>query len=507
MGLITTLVCYVLVIVIFLLLCALVAYSAYLHYIHMMYSHLPGPKRTSFYLGNMGVHLQDFDNGRQYPDRLLAWQKEFGYVYHTFVLHIPSVMVFRQDFVKTLLLNTDHPKADMWYKSFHSLYGVRFVESGLLTQLNHETWMKHRRIMNPAFNRKYLAGVIDQFNFSADIFIDKLSNLADGSTVVNMLDELNRFTLYAIGKVAFGLELDVIDNPESKINEDIRQCLKGVERQSVKPQDAIKPFHAESTFRESVRESVRNLRHIGEECITDRLQTLHSGSEEHTRLPKDMLTYILQMFNDEDGGDIKIDEMVDQLITFFIAGQETTGNLLSFTVMLLSTHPEVLHRLRTEVDAVIGDKEAVEYEDICKMEYCMLVLKEALRMFPPAHSTLRRTAYELECCGYKIPANSNVIVSTYVMGRMEEYFENPLQFDPTRFSNTDGRHTFTSFPFSLGARNCIGQQFALIESRLLLAKFVRRFNFELLPGQTFDILVQVTVKPKDQCKGYLTLVN
>ena len=87
----------------------------------------------------------------------------------------------------------------------------------------------------------------------------------------------------------------------------------------------IKPFHAESTFRESVRESVRNLRHIGEECITDRLQTLHSGSEEHTRLPKDMLTYILQMFNDEDGGDIKIDEMVDQLITFFIAGKTISG--------------------------------------------------------------------------------------------------------------------------------------------------------------------------------------
>ena len=83
----------------------------------------------------------------------------------------------------------------------------------------------------------------------------------------------------------------------------------------------IKPFHAESTFRESIREAVRRLRHIGTECIIDRLQTLHSGSEEHTRLPKDMLTYILQMFNDEDGGDIKIDEMVDQLITFFIAGK------------------------------------------------------------------------------------------------------------------------------------------------------------------------------------------
>ncbi|KAJ8045974.1 Cholesterol 24-hydroxylase [Holothuria leucospilota] len=106
-------------------------------------------------------------------------------------------------------------------------------------------------------------------------------------------------------------------------------------------------------------------------------------------------------------------------------------------------------------------------------------------------------------CGHNIPAGSNVQMSHYIMARMEQFFKNPLTFDPERFLRDEDKPLYAYFPFSLGTRSCIGQQFALIEARVILAKLYQNYDFKLDPTQSFEILDQLTLKPKGQCMNYI----
>ncbi|KAM3850895.1 cholesterol 24-hydroxylase [Vipera latastei] len=154
-------------------------------------------------------------------------------------------------------------------------------------------------------------------------------------------------------------------------------------------------------------------------------------------------------------------------------------------------------RLQAEVDEVIGVKRDIVYEDLRKLEYLSQVLKEILRLYPPVPCTMRWTEKRNVIEGIDIPANTSLFFSTYIMGRMERYFKDPLTFDPGRFSKGISRPYFSYFPFSLGPRSCIGQLFAQIEVKVLMAKFLQRFEFELALPQSFKILDAGTLMPLD----------
>jgi len=199
-----------------------------------------------------------------------------------------------------------------------------------------------------------------------------------------------------------------------------------------------------------------------------------------------------------------MEEMLDEFVTFFLAGNETTANLLASAMMHLGKNPDIMYRLKTEVDAVIGDKEVIPYEDLSKLEYMLAVLKETLRISPPATGTVRTSLTDTVLSGYKIPAHSTLAVPFYAISRSERYWKKPLEFIPDRFLDTDERSSGAFMPFAIGPRNCIGQQFALIEARVLLAKLLQSFNFSLVPDQSLVFVVETTLKPKSGCQVYIT---
>ncbi|CAI9582974.1 unnamed protein product [Staurois parvus] len=242
-------------------------------------------------------------------------------------------------------------------------------------------------------------------------------------------------------------------------------------------------------FIKEVRESIRLLREIGRECIERRKKAIEDGED----IPRDILTQILKEL--EDG--YNLEDLIDNFVTFFIAGQETTANQLSFAVMELSRNPEVLVKLQVEVDEVIGSKRDIEYEDLGKLQYLSQVLKETLRMYPTVPGTSRFLEEDIVIEGIKIPAKTNVMVNTYIMGRMEQYFPDPFVFNPDRFHPSAPKPSYSYFPFSLGPRSCIGQVFSQMEAKVVMAKFLQRFEFELVEGQSFRILDTGTLRPMD----------
>ncbi|NWV87143.1 CP46A hydroxylase, partial [Machaerirhynchus nigripectus] len=385
-------------------------------------------------------------------------------------------------------MSPEHPKDPMVYGTLFSLFGERFLGNGLVTVCNHEHWRKQRRIMDPAFSRSYLIGLMETFNEKAEELMEKLEEKADGKTEFSMLSMMSRVTMDIIGKVAFGLELNALSDDQTPLPNAVTKIMEGLNKARI---PLIRFMPGQRKLVKEARESVRLLRRVGKECIDRRREAIQNGKE----ATLDILTQILKGDALEESRDDE--NILDNFITFFVAGHDTSANQMTFTVMALGQHPEILERAQAEVDEVLGAKRDVDYEDLGKLTYLSQVLKESLRLYPPVSGTLRRLEKELVISGIRIPANTTVFLNTYIMGRMEKFFKDALTFDPDRFSKDAPKPYYCYFPFSLGPRSCVGQVFAQMEVKVVMAKLLQRFEIQLAPGQSFKLVEAGTLKPLD----------
>ncbi|NWI77131.1 CP46A hydroxylase, partial [Dryoscopus gambensis] len=385
-------------------------------------------------------------------------------------------------------MSPQHPKDPTVYGTLFSLFGERFIGNGLVTVCNHEHWRKQRRVMDPAFSRSYLIGLMETFNEKAEELMEKLEEKADGKTEFSMLSMMSRVTMDIIGKVAFGLELNALSDDQTPLPNAVTKIMEGLNKARI---PLIRFMPGQRKLVKEAKESVRLLRRVGKECIDRRREAIQNGKE----ATLDILTQILKGDALEETRDDE--NILDNFITFFVAGHETSANQMTFTVMALGQHPEILERAQAEVDEVLGAKRDVDYEDLGKLTYLSQVLKESLRLYPPVSGTLRRLEKEHVISGIRIPANTTVFLNTYIMGRMEKFFKDPLTFDPDRFSKDAPKPYYCYFPFSLGPRSCIGQVFAQMEVKVVMAKLLQRFDIQLVPGQSFKLVEAGTLKPLD----------
>ncbi|XP_071499362.1 cholesterol 24-hydroxylase-like [Diadema antillarum] len=430
--------------------------------------------------------------------------KEYGMIHKLQVLHRVIVFILDSKFVKNLLTNSLHTKPPHTYEKMQFVFGERIAGYGLVTELDHSKWQKKRTLINPAFHRQYLMGLIDEFNSSADSFIQNLIPVADGQQEVCMLDKFNNVTLDIIARVGFSLKLDVINDPDCPFPKAAALVLKGMMANIRKPWLWMLPTKEAADFRGEVRKATHLIRNIGRDIILERMAARRRGED----VPKDILTHILNASENLSSQEFGIQEMIDEFFTFFVAGQETTSNLLSFTIQQLCRYPDVYEKVKQELNEKLGDKTFVSYEDIMKLEYLMLVLKETMRLYPPVQGTARVLGFDVQYEQYHLPKGTHVLASTLAMGMMDCYFDNPEEFRPERFRRDEEdqrmKSLYAYFPFSLGHRSCIGQHFALIQSRVILAKLLRSLHFKMVPGQRFTMNADITSKPMDKCLAYIS---
>ena len=187
----------------------------------------------------------------------------------------------------------------------------------------------------------------------------------------------------------------------------------------------------------------------------------------------------------------------DQVITIFLAGNETVANALSWTWYLLSENPECEAKLHEEVDRVLAGRLAVA-ADVPNLRYTETVMAESLRLYPPAWAMGRYARNDFTLGEYFLPARTTVLISQFITHRDPRYFPDPLRFDPDRFS-AEGkarRTKFTYFPFGAGARQCIGESFAWMEGVLILATLAQKWKLRLDPGHRIEPQPLITLRPK-----------
>jgi cytochrome P450 len=213
--------------------------------------------------------------------------------------------------------------------------------------------------------------------------------------------------------------------------------------------------------------------------------------------PADLLSLLMAARDEETGEGMNDTQLRDEVMTIFLAGHETTANLLAWTFSLLSRFPSAGRALRGELASVLGGRPAT-FADLPKLAQTRRVLDEALRLYPPAWSFGRLAEEADELGGFHIPKGSLVILNPYITHRLPEHWPDPEGFDPDRFepARFDALPRFAYLPFGGGPRQCIGNSFALMEGVILLATLAQKFRPELLPGHAVELDPGITLRPK-----------
>jgi cytochrome P450 len=218
--------------------------------------------------------------------------------------------------------------------------------------------------------------------------------------------------------------------------------------------------------------------------------------------PNDLLSVLLHARDNAGDGEqegMTDQQLLDECMTIFAAGHETTANALTFTWYLLARHPRIESRLHEELDRVLAGKSPTA-ADVPRLTYTRAILAESMRLYPPAWAIARRPVLPYSLRDHTLPAGAVLLMSQWVVHRDPRWWPDPLSFNPDRWLNEDAarpRHAY--FPFGGGPRQCIGESFAWMEATLILATLAQQYRLELPPDAANPLLLRptITLRPKD----------
>ncbi|CAF2496281.1 unnamed protein product [Rotaria sp. Silwood2] len=363
-----------------------------------------------------------------------------------------------------------------------------------------------RRMINPAFHHVNLKSMISIITDQTVKAIQALFNAFNSDQLkqklVDLQIEFNALTLSIIASSAFGSGHEAINNCKEVICQNFGKVLDAIVYRSLIMVNQI-PLISKLPFwkKDVVDKGTRMIGELVDKIIADRREgrstSLSSGA--------DLLDLLLSAV-DDDGHPFTDQQIKDQALTFVLAGSETTGTLMVWIFYILMTHDDVLQACREEVDRVLPNGIEPTNEHLNELIVCEAIINETLRLYPPAPYFTRYCIRE-HTIGterqLRIPVGTTIMVNSYIVHRRNDLWPRSLEFDYTRWmrdSKTGLKpklpHPLAYLPFASGSRNCIGQNFALWEAKIMLAMFVQRCNFELVPGQKIVSDFKLAMYPK-----------
>ena len=341
-----------------------------------------------------------------------------------------------------------------------------------------ESWLRQRRLSQPAFHRERVASYAKIMTGYTE---EMLAAWHDGETR-DIHQDMMRLTLRIVVRALFNVETEQVETISTAMNI-LMNSTTGV-RMLLPPVFRFLPTPKMIEFRRAVRKA------------DEMVYRIIARRRENESDSGDLLSMLMQA-RDEDGGRMSDKQLRDEVMTFLLAGHETTALALSWTWHLLGQNPDAEEKLHEELDRVLEGL-APEFSDLQKLPYTERVIKESMRLYPPAWGVARTVNKEFELGGYRIPRGANVVMSTWVMHRDPRYFPEPDKFDPDRWlpDRAQKLPKFAYFPFGGGPRQCIGAAFAMMEATLLLATIAQRFQFRAEPGHVVTPSPSFTLRPK-----------
>lgn len=344
-----------------------------------------------------------------------------------------------------------------------------------LTFMNGETHKTKRRLIMPAFHRQY----IEEYRHDMVAVTQRLLDTWHAGQTLDIMHHMHQLTASIAIKTLFGLDTTKEGGPMGKL---ITQWM-GL---AVSPLLRIIPFNLPGT-------PYRKMLAVSKE-LDKRYRQLIEQKQQLSNPESDVLAILIQA-EDETGNRLSVDELIGQMNVLFLAGHETSGNALAWTLFLLSQHPNIMHGVLDELDSVLGG-DAPSIEQLSQLPLLEWVIKESMRLLPPVAWIQRIVSEPAELGNYEITPGSTVILSHFMTHHMPEVYENPESFNPTRWERINPT-PYEYIAFSAGSRMCIGSSFAMMEMKIALAMILQRYRLSTAPNATINRQVTVTLTAKN----------
>jgi len=407
-------------------------------------------------------------------------RREHGDVVEMRILHRTLHLVSDADAIERVLVES------------HRRYSKRtpgqdrlrlFLGEGLLTSEG-SFWLRQRRMTQPAFHRERLAGFAATMSDAAAEMLERWKPRVEKGETFDLAAEHTALTLRIVSATLFGFDARA---ETETVGRALAVRLGQFRRGIANPVASLFSFLPTADSR-ALAAANAELDRVVYGLIARR--RAEPGTDD--------LLSMLMAARDEDTGEAMNDRQLrDEVMTLFLAGFETTANALNWTFFLLSQHPDVDARLRREAAAALGGR-APALADLPKMPYALAVIKEAMRLYPPAWIMSRRAEADDVLAGVAIPQDTVVLASPYVVHRHPKYWKDPERFDPERFldGGADALPRFAYFPFGGGPRQCIGNAFAMMEAQIILASVVQNHRVEIVEPDSVVPEPTVTLRPQ-----------
>jgi cytochrome P450 family 4 len=451
---------------------------------------------------------------------LLAYSNIFGSY---------TVVALDPDVVKTVLTEPAHRDPVRFAKNYFFL--TETIGSGLAT-LEGSAWSRHRRLIQPTFqNVAFLKEALNTaVSERINLLISAWSKAAGTSRNIDVVSHMSAITLDILGDVAFSHDFGATNMLETWACEQNVTDADGL-KVTMDPliqamQTSLKLTFSTlmlsalnmSRFEKYISTSAARTRTLLNHAVDDVIQKARnksgkSDNQENNIRSKSLLQLLFEASDDQpvdssSMGRTKLSniELRDETKTFIVAGHETTSTWCYWAMYALAKYPEVQQKVYNDIlqhSSPSSLETPLNIDEVESMEYFSAFLNEVLRLFSPVGMVFRYTMQEEKWHGYVIPRKTRVLIPIHLLNRHPEYWSNPDDFIPERWLNKEecnSRHKFCFIPFLAGGRNCVGQRFAEIEARLIVANICRRFQINLAACMkekeiTFTNFISMKSKP------------
>ncbi|XP_046450414.1 cytochrome P450 4C1-like isoform X3 [Daphnia pulex] len=467
-----------------LLILAYIGWWIYIHTspFHVAVNRIPGPK----YLPLIGNALELAGGLDQLHDILqIKWVQKYGDIYRMFTGTHCYINISSPELMEAVLSSQKIIDKGASYDEL-----VPWLGQGLLLSSG-DLWRSRRKLLTPAFHFSILNSFVEVFNEQSRVLCgiigDICQSFADGKSEMDVHPLITRCSLDIICEAAMGTNINAQTETSDYIRAVYRisQVFTELFQMPWLKNPTILSLTALGKERNQL---LKTLHGFTEEVINKRREILKKKEDETahetgTEISKKRLPLLdLLLKASEDGKVLSNQDIRNEIDTFMFGGHDTTTSLMSWFLYAIASNPDIQERVCFELQNEFGDSERnCTQEDIPNLKYLECCIKETLRLYPSVPGFERAVQEDVQIGKYLIPAGCTIGILSFAAHRNPEIFPDPLTFNPERFflDESVGRHPYAYIPFSAGPRNCIGQRFAMLESKIVLSTLLRRFKFEV----------------------------
>ncbi|XP_035727388.1 cytochrome P450 4C1-like [Vespa mandarinia] len=408
-------------------------------------------------------------------------------------------MVDNPEYIKTVLKSPYIIDKSKEYEKFKP-----FLGNGLLTAPA-SVWDSNRKVLNKMFHMKIIKSYMDVFIYHSIALMEKLETFV--GVELDIFDYVFRCTLDIIYDTTLDTQLNLLTNPDCKLVESIK-CGMDIATQRIfkfwlHPNIIFyntaggKKFLACKAYLDNVTNKIikEKMGSMLKSKIYQELTTEKLGQKRKT-----IFDFLFERSHEEEG--YTQEDIRDEMNTIILAGSETTATTISFVLLMLASLPEIQDKVYEEVNRIYCSDDSknvsMTYDDIKSMKLLERVIKETLRLFPVVPIIARKVTQDIKVTSnWTIPKGCSAVFFIYKIHRNAKYWPRPLVFDPDRFLPENNSSSYF-FPFSYGKRNCIGQQFAMLEIITVIATLLKRFRVIInkpIEIAEIDVKFSITLTP------------